>query len=171
MNWFKISFDGASKGNSGKAGCGIVIRNSNGDNVGCMAIPIGIHSNHVAEACAALHGLIYAKKMNMRKIWVEGDSLNIINCLNKITIPSWTISNIMHEAIHIIIFFETCIINHNFREENCTPDWATNVACFSDHKIIWDHYESLPLDGCQFIDHDKWRSMQKCFKYDGFSAL
>ena len=39
-NWFKINFDGASKGNLGKEGCGIVIRNSNGDIMGSMAIPI-----------------------------------------------------------------------------------------------------------------------------------
>ena len=139
----------------GKVGCGVVIRNSNGDNVGCMAIPIENQTNHVVEACAAFHGLIYAKKMNFRKIWVEGDSLNIINCLNKITIPSWTIRNIIHKATHIINFFDTCIITHNFIEANCTTNWTTDVACFSDHKIILGHYDFLPLDGRQFFDHDK----------------
>ena len=101
-----------------------------------MAIPIGDQTNHVAEACTALHGLLYAKSMNLRKIWVEGDSLNIINCLNKITKPSWTINNIILKAIHIINSFETCIITHNFREANHTANWAANVAFFSEHKII-----------------------------------
>ena len=95
MNWFKINFDGASKGNLGIAGCEVVIRNSYGDKVGCMAIPIGSQTNHMAKACATLHGLIYAKSLNLMKVWMEGDSLNIINCLNKITQPSWTISNII----------------------------------------------------------------------------
>ena len=31
VNWFKINFDGVSKGNSGKVGCGVAIINSNGD--------------------------------------------------------------------------------------------------------------------------------------------
>ena len=170
-NWFKINFDGASKGNLGKEGCGVVIRNSNGDYVGGMAIPIGDQTNHVAEAYATLHGLLYAKSMNLRKIWVEGDSLNIINCLNKITKPLWTISNIIFKASQIINSFQTGIIIHNFREANHTIDWATNVACFSDHKIIWDFYESLPLDGRQLIEYDKWRSKQKYFNHDGVSDL
>ena len=97
----------------------------------------------------------------MKKIWVEGDSLNIINCLNKISIPLWTISNIIYEAIHIINSFDTCVITHNFREANGTADWAANVACSSDHIIIWGHYDPLPLDGRQFFHHDKWRSLQK----------
>ena len=72
----------------------------------------------------------------MKNIWVEGDSLNIINCLNKISIPSWTISNIIYEAIHIINSFDTYVITHNFREANGTVDWAANVVCSSDHIII-----------------------------------
>ena len=122
VNRFMIYFEGASKENLGKDGCGVVIRNSNGDNVGCMAILIGDQTNHVAEACASLHDLLYAKSINLRKIWVEGDSLNIINCLNKITQPSWTISNIISKAINIINSFQTCIMTHNSREANCSVD-------------------------------------------------
>ena len=94
---------------------------------------------------------------------MEGDSLDIINCLNKITKPSWTINNIILNATYIINPFDKCVITHNYREANRTADWAANVACLSDHKIIWDYYESLPPDGRQFIDYDKWRCMQKCF--------
>lgn len=82
-NWYKINFDEASKGNPGKVGCGIFIRNSNGDNMGSLVVLIGHQTNHVAEASAALHGLHYAKNLNMKKIWLERGSLNIINCLNK----------------------------------------------------------------------------------------
>ena len=101
-----------------------------------MTIPLGSQTNHIVEASAALHGLIYAKSMNLRNIWVEGNSLNIINCLNKITQPSWTINNIIFKAINIINSFQTCIITHNFREANRTSNWAANVVYFSDHKII-----------------------------------
>ena len=62
-------------------GCGIIIRNENGDSLGVMAILIGEQTNHVAEASTDLNGLLYAKSMNMEKIWLEGDFLNIINCL------------------------------------------------------------------------------------------
>ena len=47
-----------------------------------MAIPIRVKTNHVVEAGVALYGLSHAKGLNLNKIWLEGDSLNIINCLN-----------------------------------------------------------------------------------------
>ena len=118
IDQYKINFDGASKGNPIIAGCGVVIRDAYGEKVGYMAIPIGSQTNHVAEASDALHGLMFAKSLNLRKVWVEGYTLNIINFLNKITKPSWTISNIIFQAINIINSFEICVITHNFREEN-----------------------------------------------------
>ena len=81
MDWYKINFDGASKGNPGIAGCGVIIRNENGDRMGGMAIPIGIQTNHVVEKNDAHYRLIYEKSLNLNSIWLEGDSLNIINCL------------------------------------------------------------------------------------------
>lgn len=162
-NWYNINFDGASKGNPRKVGCGTVIRNSNGDNMGSLAIPIGFETNHVIEASTALHGLLYANKMNMKKIWLEGDSLNIINCLNKKTTPSWKISNIIYEAIQIINSFDMCVISHNFREANGLADLAANLACRNDHSFIWDTHDPLPLEAQLLFNHDKWRSSQKAF--------
>ena len=73
------NFDGASKGNPGILGCGIIIKNMSGNSLGVMAIPIGEQTNHVVEASVALHDLIFVKSMNLKKIWLKGDSLNIIN--------------------------------------------------------------------------------------------
>lgn len=171
VNWLKIKFDGASRGNPGIAGCGVVIRNSYGDKVGFLAIPIGSQTNQVSKAFVSLHVLIYSKSLNLMKVWVEGDSLNIINCLNKITQPSWTIINIIFQAIRIINSFDICIITHNFREANRTAHWAANVACLSEHKVIWDNNEPLLADGHQFIDYDKLRCKQKCFNNDGVRDL
>ena len=140
-----------------------MIRNSNGDNMGSLAIPLGFQTNHVVEASTALHGLLYAKKLNLNKIWLEGDSLNIINCLNKNTIASWTISNIIYESIQIINSFDNCVVSHNFREANGTADSATNVACRNDQTIIWDTHDPLPLEARLLFHNDKWRSSQLAF--------
>ena len=104
--------------------------------------------------------------LNVRKVWVEGDSLNIINCLNKITKPSWTISNIISQAINIINSFEICIILHNFREANRAVDWAANVACMSEQKIIWNNYDLLPVQGRLLMDYDKMGSRKRCYIND-----
>lgn len=51
-------------------------------------------------------------------------------------IPSWTVSNIIHEAIHIINSFKLCVISHNYRETNGSADWVANVACKNDDTIL-----------------------------------
>lgn len=57
QGWYKINFDGASKGNPRIAGCGLIIRNENGDCLGIIAIPIRDQTNHVVESSVAIYGL------------------------------------------------------------------------------------------------------------------
>lgn len=166
MDWYKINFDGASKGNPIIFGCGIIIRNMNGDRVGGMTIPIGVQTNHVVEASAALYGLSHGNFLNLNKIWLEGDSLNIINFLNKVTDPSWIINNIIGKAINLINSFEICVVTHNYRETNQVADSLANVACKRDEKLIWKHNDIIPIEGCLLIKHDKAKSRQKCFIND-----
>jgi ribonuclease HI len=158
QGWCKINFDGASKGNLGMAGCRVIIRNMNGDSLWVMIIPIGEQKNHMVEASVALYGLSYAKSMNLDKIWLEGDSLNIINCLIKINNPSLKIHNIICKAIYLINSFEICVITHNYRETNHVADWAANVACKSHGKLIWKHGDNIPIKGLSLIKYDKVRS-------------
>lgn len=50
LKWIKINFDGATKGNPGPTGCGGVTRDSNGICISVVALPLGIQTNHIAEA-------------------------------------------------------------------------------------------------------------------------
>ena len=53
--WIKGNFDGATKGNHRKVGCGGVLRDHSGNIIDFIAIPIGISTNHKAEATATLY--------------------------------------------------------------------------------------------------------------------
>lgn len=48
MGWIKGNFDGAAKGNPGKAGCGGLLRDHTSRIVDAIAIPIGISTSHKA---------------------------------------------------------------------------------------------------------------------------
>lgn len=161
-DWYKINFYGASKGNSRIAYCGIIIRNMNGERVHGMSIPIGVQTNHVVEASAALYDLSHAKSLNLKNIWLEGDSINIINYLTKVTNPLWTINNIIGKATDLINSFKNCVFTHNYRETNQFVDWMANVACKSDEKLIWNQCDIIPIEGILLIEHDKARSKQNC---------
>lgn len=152
---YKVNFDGTSKGNPGIVGCGIIIRDENGYSNGAMEIPIGNQTNHIEEASTSLHGLFFSKNKNLEKIWLEGDSLNIINCLNKVTTRSWTIKNIILKAINIINSFGECVITHSYREANMAANWTASMACKNQMKIVWNNGSDIPIEGSSLMEYDQ----------------
>lgn len=55
MGWIKGNFDGATKGNPGKTGCGGVLRDHTSRIVDAISIPIVISASHKAEATTTLY--------------------------------------------------------------------------------------------------------------------
>ena len=75
---FKLFFDGASKGNPGKAGGGGIIMESGGETKIEYYWNIGYNSNNMAET----YGLKLLKKKVVEEVLVFGDSRFIIQALN-----------------------------------------------------------------------------------------
>lgn len=97
MGWIKGKFDGSAKGNLGKARCGDVLRDHYSRVVDSIAIPIGKSTDHKAEAMIALFTMRMAAKSSFQNIWLEGDSLNIINMLNNKSLITWSIEGSIME--------------------------------------------------------------------------
>ena len=53
-----------------------------------------MQTNHFVEAMTTLQITNLAKDQGISKLWLEGDSMNIVNCLNEVVRPSWNIDNI-----------------------------------------------------------------------------
>ena len=73
-NVFKLNFDGASKGNPGKAGYGGAIKYHNGNITLLFYGSIGLESNNVVELEGMVVGLIITNKMNLLPLIMEGNS-------------------------------------------------------------------------------------------------
>ena len=116
--WIKGNFDGASKGNLGRAGCGGVLRDEVGNVIDSIAIPIGISNSHIAEFTAALYTIKLSFDLGYSKLWLEGDSLNIINTLNNKNSSSWSIEATIKEIKTLIQKFEKVAISHIYCEAN-----------------------------------------------------
>ncbi|KAJ0986923.1 hypothetical protein J5N97_005279 [Dioscorea zingiberensis] len=69
-----IEFDGASKGNPGKAGAGAILRAEDGSIVSRLRQGLGVVTNNVAEYRALILGMQYALKKGFKEIRVHGDS-------------------------------------------------------------------------------------------------
>ena len=91
IGWIKGNFDGATKGNIGRVGCGGVLRNHSSNIIDTIAIPIDISTSHKVEATTSLYTMRMATKTSYWYLWLEGDFLNIINMLNGKTLTKWSI--------------------------------------------------------------------------------
>ena len=150
--WHKENFDGASKGNPGPLGCGRVIRNNFGGGVAAFSLPLGFQTNHFAEASSACQTIKLAFEMGIKKLWLEGDSNNIINCIKHISHPSWTIANIIEEIHAILDKFESVHVTHVFREVNPVADWFTNEVVRLDKLLTWHLGRNLGVEAKSLIE-------------------
>ena len=91
MGWIKGNFDGVSKGNPSKAGYKGVLRDHTCNIIDGIVIPIGTSTSHKGEATATLYMMRLAVEIGYWYLWMEGDSLNIINMLNGKILTTWSI--------------------------------------------------------------------------------
>jgi ribonuclease HI len=127
-------FDGCSKGNPGLAGAGAVIY-TNHEETWSGSSFVGIHStNNEAEYAGLILGLQKASEMNIKNLFVKGDSQLIIyqmtgkyKCNSPNLLPLYLSAKKLEEQ------FEKIEYKHVLRNLNHRADELSNIA-------IMDHY-------------------------------
>ncbi|XP_026433628.1 uncharacterized protein LOC113331058 [Papaver somniferum] len=82
-----ICCDGASFGNPGQAGSGVVFRDASSEVLGVLCVGLGWQTNFYSEVCAIIYGAIMAKRWNMRSICICSDSKSCIQDFQKGELP------------------------------------------------------------------------------------
>ena len=123
-----MRFDGASRGNPGKAGAGAVIY-ENDKEIWTTSRYLGIQTNNYAECFAMVLGIEEAYNRGIRNLLVEGDSMLIINQLK----GKWQIKNKDLKDLHLSIVlilksFNSIIYNHIYRNFNSRADELANLS-------------------------------------------
>jgi len=126
IGWIKGNFDGKAKGNTGKVGCGGVLRYHSSNIIDVIAIPIGTSTSHKAKATTTLYMMTLAVKTSYWYLWMEGDSLNIINMLNDKSLTTWSIEASVTKIQTLMDKFEKIIFSHIYHEGNVVADWIAN---------------------------------------------
>jgi ribonuclease HI len=126
----EIFSDGASSGNPGHAGIGVVIRRINQPEKNYrISEYIGITTNNVAEYSALLRGLKKAHALNLKKIAVYIDSELLVKQLKGIyRVKSEALRPLWYETQNILNQFETFSISHIRREMNKEADLLAKKA-------------------------------------------
>lgn len=126
---YKLNFDGCSKGNPGIAGAGAVLyRNSRETWAGNFFVGISFTNNH-AEYAGLILGLQQAKEMGIKELFVEGDSLLVINQMKGIyKCKSNNLIELYDKAKELERSFNKISYNHVLRNYNKRADALSNIA-------------------------------------------
>jgi len=126
---FKMNFDGCSKGNPGLSGAGAVIYEDNEEIWGDHLFVGEKFTNNHAEYAGLILGLQQAKKMNIKNILVEGDSLLVINQMSNIyNCNSPNLIELYNKAKELEKNFDKIHYQHVDRKFNKRADQLSNVA-------------------------------------------
>lgn len=133
---FQLNFDGASKGNPGKAGFGGVFRDHKGAPLLTFLGSNGWDTNNSAKLEGLWQGLLLAQKIGYFLLIIEGDSQILINMVNKImqgthsskVSNSWRMVNRL-ELIEIWLSSHKAIsLKHIRQEGNKVDDLLANIG-------------------------------------------
>lgn len=128
MKELEIYIDGASKGNPGPSGVGVIICQDNRVIKNISAF-IGNATNNVAEYTALIYALEEALILKADLIRVKTDSQLLACQINKVyKVKSENIAGLYNQAQHLLSSFKKFLIENIPREENKGADKLASKA-------------------------------------------
>jgi len=127
--FWRLHCDGASRGNPGPAGAGMVLFDPQGRLQANKGRYLGETTNNVAEYQALLLGLEEAHRLGVKQLRVLADSELMVKQLNgRYRVKAPHLVPLWREALQALKKFEAWAIAHVPREENQLADEAANRA-------------------------------------------
>ncbi|MCX7918443.1 MAG: ribonuclease HI family protein [bacterium] len=124
-----LYIDGASRGNPGDAGIGILLTDTQGNELGRMAKYIGKTTNNVAEYTALIEGLQLAQTLGIEELQIISDSELLVRQLSgKYNIKQPHLKQLYHQVKQLSTQFRKTTVNHVPREKNRDADRLANEA-------------------------------------------
>lgn len=121
--------DGASRGNPGPAGLGVVIKNESKKTVKEFYKYIGRATNNIAEYNALVYGLQEAHMLGAEEVILNLDSELVARQLKgEFRVKDPQIKLLFDQAIHLINGFKKFDVVHISREKNKEADKLANKA-------------------------------------------
>jgi len=128
MTTLDIYIDGASKGNPGPSGIGIIIM-QNGSVIRQIGRFIGPATNNVAEYTALIHGLQEGLLLKADTVRIKSDSELLCRQMNKAyKVRNANIIGLYAQAERLLSGFREVSIDHIPREQNAHADRLATQA-------------------------------------------
>jgi ribonuclease HI len=121
--------DGASRGNPGPAGIGVLVENPSGKKLAEISEYIGKDTNNFAEYRALLAGLNKAKDLGARSVRVKSDSELLVKQIHgHYRVKNKNLIIVFNKCRSLINNFDNFVIDHISRSENKKADILANNA-------------------------------------------
>lgn len=134
---YTMFFDGCSKSNPGEAGIGVVVYNSNCEEIVIISQSIGIKTNNEAEYMALIEGLKTLIMRGIKKVIIFGDSQLVIKQVKKeYKVKSENLIPLYNLVQELVTSFEYIEFNHILRNKNKRADQLANIALTNKTLII-----------------------------------
>jgi ribonuclease HI len=128
MKKLTIYIDGASKGNPGPSGVGVVVC-SDGKTFKNVSSYIGNSTNNAAEYTALIYGLQEALKLKAEVLEINSDSQLLCRQLSRVyKVRNENILGLYNQALLLLEAFKQVSIKNIPREENRGADKLANQA-------------------------------------------
>jgi probable phosphoglycerate mutase len=122
-----VACDGASRGNPGPAGIGVVITDAAGEVVAEIAEGIGVATNNVAEYRAAIRGLERATELGAARVLLRSDSRLLVEQLaGRFKVKNAALRDLHAQARSLAAGLEEVRYEHVPRERNAHADRLAN---------------------------------------------
>ncbi|MCG0274739.1 MAG: ribonuclease HI family protein [Thermosediminibacteraceae bacterium] len=140
MEKLRVFIDGASRGNPGDAGIGIVMLDEKGNVLKEVSDYIGQTTNNIAEYTALVTALKEALEMGCEEIEVFSDSELMVKQINgEYQIKNEGIKRLYNQVTQLVQEFKKFSINHIKREQNKRADELANEGidlALNDEEVI-----------------------------------
>lgn len=124
--------DGASRGNPGPAGIGVVISDTDGNVIKEIAEPLGRTTNNVAEYSALIRALEEARSLGGSGIQVYTDSELMARQINgQYQVRQRHLFPLFTRAKGLLDLFDRARVTHVYREKNTHADRLSNIGADS----------------------------------------
>jgi len=141
IGWVKINTDGACKDGS-IAGCGGLIRGSEGEWLAGFSKFLGKCNAFIAELWGVLEGLRCAKRMGFTAVELNVDSLVVVNIVTSGKESNASGRSLVQKIRKLLQMEWEVKVKHSYREANRCADALANIGCIVGNEMMF--YESCP---------------------------
>ena len=133
MSNFRLYSDGASRGNPGPSGIGVIIKDKEGNVLKKISQYIGSGTNNVAEYTALIVGLEEASRLGIKKLEVLSDSELLVKQIKGVyKVKSEHLKPLFFLVKYIANNFSSIVYKHILRDKNTEADKLATEAVKQD---------------------------------------